>query len=118
MTKLLPIAALITLISSPAWSQVPNPCPPAGAPSTGTTGSVTNQPPERRSEEHTSELQSHSDLVCRLLLEKKKHNHTLADEHVESRGQEAGQRRAFTVANVGDVPHVQRGASHDLYFFF
>src|SRR5215204_7569768 len=28
-----------------------------------------------RSEEHTSELQSHSDLVCRLLLEKKKKNH-------------------------------------------
>src|SRR5438034_4693748 len=27
---------------------------------------------EYRSEEHTSELQSHSDLVCRLLLEKKK----------------------------------------------
>src|SRR5438132_9190824 len=34
----------------------------------------------RRSEEHTSELQSHSDLVCRLLLEKKKpagHPHVL-----------------------------------------
>src|SRR5947207_7643646 len=29
-------------------------------------------PAIRRSEEHTSELQSHSDLVCRLLLEKKK----------------------------------------------
>src|SRR5260221_8785050 len=28
--------------------------------------------PKVRSEEHTSELQSHSDLVCRLLLEKKK----------------------------------------------
>src|SRR5438034_3349608 len=28
-----------------------------------------------RSEEHTSELQSHSDLVCRLLLEKKKTTH-------------------------------------------
>src|SRR5436190_8351798 len=28
-------------------------------------------PAQRRSEEHTSELQSHSDLVCRLLLEKK-----------------------------------------------
>src|SRR5436190_4821532 len=28
--------------------------------------------PSGRSEEHTSELQSHSDLVCRLLLEKKK----------------------------------------------
>src|SRR5260221_6614806 len=27
-----------------------------------------------RSEEHTSELQSHSDLVCRLLLAKKKQN--------------------------------------------
>src|SRR5437588_3325878 len=27
--------------------------------------------PGSRSEEHTSELQSHSDLVCRLLLEKK-----------------------------------------------
>src|SRR5215204_7817868 len=27
---------------------------------------------DERSEEHTSELQSHSDLVCRLLLEKKK----------------------------------------------
>src|SRR2546421_9231557 len=27
---------------------------------------------DRRSEEHTSELQSRSDLVCRLLLEKKK----------------------------------------------
>src|SRR5438034_4511388 len=27
---------------------------------------------DSRSEEHTSELQSHSDLVCRLLLEKKK----------------------------------------------
>src|SRR5206468_5196607 len=28
--------------------------------------------PDERSEEHTSELQSRSDLVCRLLLEKKK----------------------------------------------
>src|SRR5438034_4370305 len=38
---------------------------------------VDTRPPRRaaappRSEEHTSELQSHSDLVCRLLLEKKK----------------------------------------------
>src|SRR5690606_40938677 len=29
---------------------------------------------ELRSEEHTSELQSRENLVCRLLLEKKKHN--------------------------------------------
>src|SRR5690242_21148069 len=32
----------------------------------------------RRSEEHTSELQSHVNLVCRLLLEKKKNNQTIA----------------------------------------
>src|SRR5436190_17171543 len=32
-----------------------------------------------RSEEHTSELQSHSDLVCRLLLEKKKPRSRRAD---------------------------------------
>src|SRR5947207_12599795 len=30
-----------------------------------------------RSEEHTSELQSHSDLVCRLLLEKKNHHNRI-----------------------------------------
>src|SRR2546430_11475465 len=30
-----------------------------------------------RSEEHTSELQSQSNLVCRLLLEKKKNKHTI-----------------------------------------
>src|SRR5215211_9451396 len=38
-----------------------------------------------RSEEHTSELQSHSDLVCRLLLEKKKINllrKNFASEHL------------------------------------
>src|SRR5476649_2889835 len=33
---------------------------------------------QRRSEEHTSELQSHSELVCRLLLENKKSPSTLA----------------------------------------
>src|SRR5260221_8897264 len=38
----------------------------AGANSSSQRGGST------RSEEHTSELQSHSDLVCRLLLEKKK----------------------------------------------
>src|SRR5438132_3291222 len=36
-----------------------------------------------RSEEHTSELQSHSDLVCRLLLEKKKPKITKHDHHSE-----------------------------------
>src|SRR5206468_9667283 len=34
-----------------------------------------DMPATSRSEEHTSELQSRSDLVCRLLLEKKKTKH-------------------------------------------
>src|SRR5947207_11675535 len=38
-------------------------------------------PRSRRSEEHTSELQSHSDLVCRLLLEKKKKEKSLVSYH-------------------------------------
>src|SRR5260370_13433223 len=39
--------------------------------------------PERRtrSEEHTSELQSHLNLVCRLLLEKKKYMNALQQTH-------------------------------------
>src|SRR5215204_6869048 len=41
---------------------------PGDHPCGGGTGSHA----KLRSEEHTSELQSHSDLVCRLLLEKKK----------------------------------------------
>src|SRR5260370_30743656 len=35
-------------------------------------GTFARLPPQTRSEEHTSELQSHLNLVCRLLLEKKK----------------------------------------------
>src|SRR5260221_5064595 len=40
--------------------------------SAGLACSLLRQSSFHRSEEHTSELQSHSDLVCRLLLEKKK----------------------------------------------
>src|SRR2546427_8876951 len=39
------------------------------------------QPSPERSEEHTSELQSQSNLVCRLLLEKKKKILTIQHEH-------------------------------------
>src|SRR5260370_5134422 len=48
----------------------------ARATSAATRGafSVALRESESRSEEHTSELQSHLNLVCRLLLEKKKHN--------------------------------------------
>src|SRR5438034_8373351 len=45
-----------------------------------------------RSEEHTSELQSHSDLVCRLLLEKKK---------TVPPGREAGRSGTAAVKAVG-----------------
>src|SRR2546427_3047873 len=38
---------------------------------------VRNHATRRRSEEHTSELQSQSNLVCRLLLEKKKKKETV-----------------------------------------
>src|SRR5437867_6704873 len=38
---------------------------------------VDRVPAQERSEEHTSELQSPYDLVCRLLLEKKKNNNNL-----------------------------------------
>src|SRR5262252_10087211 len=51
-----------TLFRSSRWRRIRR-CRSSSAPCTA--GS-------RRSEEHTSELQSHSDLVCRLLLEKKK----------------------------------------------
>src|SRR2546430_12964451 len=45
------------------------------------TGSVT--PRSARSEEHTSELQSQSNLVCRLLLEKKKQKDVLSTDTSE-----------------------------------
>src|SRR2546421_3640228 len=49
-----------------------------------------DQRPQIRSEEHTSELQSRSDLVCRLLLEKKKKQtqmqcHLAAHAHTSNR---------------------------------
>src|SRR5260221_5379419 len=39
---------------------------------------------DSRSEEHTSELQSHSDLVCRLLLEKKKKTKIILVRYIQS----------------------------------
>src|SRR5438034_2958534 len=49
----------------PIYPGIPRHRHPAGRP-------ALLSPRRVRSEEHTSELQSHSDLVCRLLLEKKK----------------------------------------------
>src|SRR5688572_31786755 len=55
--------------SRPSGRPVPCRWPPAR---TTRRGSRLPDRPARRSEEHTSELQSQSNLVCRLLLEKKK----------------------------------------------
>src|SRR5260221_1227904 len=49
-------------------------CAPAGRTPTAAT---TTHAPTTRSEEHTSELQSHSDLVCRLLLEQKQDHYII-----------------------------------------
>src|SRR2546430_12770376 len=46
--------------------------PPTGVRDRGLAGLRAAPPHSHRSEEHTSELQSQSNLVCRLLLEKKK----------------------------------------------
>src|SRR5260370_14930287 len=47
----------------------------------GADGSIVTGTPTHfdRSEEHTSELQSHLNLVCRLLLEKKKYEHVSSE---------------------------------------
>src|SRR2546430_10388522 len=45
---------------------------------------------DQRSEEHTSELQSQSNLVCRLLLEKKKHNQASGRVAVVSASRDVG----------------------------
>src|SRR2546421_9539412 len=48
------------------------PRPAAGRPGPWDAPTGPTRGPRGRSEEHTSELQSRSDIVCRLLLEKKK----------------------------------------------
>src|SRR5690625_5673340 len=60
-----------------------------------------------RSEEHTSELQSRGQLVCRLLLEKKKH---IGSRH--GGGRHAGERRRFS--QLGHEPErvVQQRLDH------
>src|SRR5438132_2712612 len=49
-----------------------------------------------RSEEHTSELQSHSDLVCRLLLEKKKKK----EKNIQRRVRQHKKKKIATTSNT------------------
>src|SRR5260221_10008869 len=57
---------------------------PNGARRCGNLLELLQSPDIDRSEEHTSELQSHSDLVCRLLLEKKKKKHNYIDNIIHN----------------------------------
>src|SRR5256885_10054788 len=73
---------------------------PGGAPRRDHHLHRTRAPRQRRSEEHTSELQSPCNLVCRLLLEKK---NTLAEhrgEHVTRR-----RRSTFTGRSTNERSH-------------
>src|SRR5438093_7307245 len=65
-----------TLFRSNAARQLPAGRAACGAPQAGRRAGALGAPLSRRreSEEHTSELQSLTNLVCRLLLEKKKKN--------------------------------------------
>src|SRR3954465_924650 len=58
--------------STPLFRSSPPPSPLRRA----SAAAIRPSAPSRRSEEHTSELQSHDNLVCRLLLEKKKKHQT------------------------------------------
>src|SRR5256885_11034665 len=83
---------------------------------------------ESRSEEHTSELQSPCNLVCRLLLEKKKHEHfsyfsfTTIGEIFSAHGLEVydveelwthgGWLRVY--AQHADGPHLRPNTAHEM----
>src|SRR5260221_1785100 len=54
-------------------------------------------------EEHTSELQSHSDLVCRLLLEKKKLNMHLSAQRTKHLSHLPKKNRSYDLWQPGDA---------------
>src|SRR5438034_4168406 len=64
------------------------------------------RPVVMRSEEHTSELQSHSDLVCRLLLEKKKKKDEEKTNPIDRHLQKANVHDAKEQHMVKDITNV------------
>src|SRR2546428_10176213 len=68
-----------TMGRRPALTSMPS----CGTSSGATLRRVMRRAPHERSEEHTSELQSRSDLVCRLLLEKKKKQKSYSHLHYD-----------------------------------
>src|SRR4051812_49668543 len=67
----------LPIYTGTGWAARPCRAPPRAGPPETPSGGPRNTA-RRRSEEHTSELQSHVNLVCRLLLEKKKSKPTQA----------------------------------------
>src|SRR6185369_17171274 len=73
---------------------------------------------EVRSEEHTSELQSHLKLVCRLLLEKKKHNRIVREHNRIIREQQSVNLRCAKKHNAPDLENRSRCSLSRAFFFF
>src|SRR6266446_6396339 len=69
------------------------------------------RPDDARSEEHTSELQSPCNLVCRLLLEKKKNNSVLVSLHIKAEIAAENNHESFLVREAVYV------VSFAVYFF-
>src|SRR4051812_49664982 len=94
-----PLFPYPTLFRSARWAALAS-----GLKAGGPTGlqSVDNFLLDGRSEEHTSELQSHVNLVCRLLLEKKKkQRHTV--------GGRRGQGNLLRVRRATDAKRPTQG---------
>src|SRR5256885_6794993 len=71
----------------------------------------------RRSEEHTSELQSPCNLVCRLLLEKKKknvytHHNTICHDHFVNAPYPDTTRLSQSIATSDSIPYHQQCYTH------
>src|SRR2546430_7477325 len=86
-----------TLFRSPVWPIVPRFSSCYHIAPFELSGPSAGSNRRTRSEEHTSELQSQSNLVCRLLLEKKKHTvETKPGHRVEFVGPPAGDGTAYS----------------------
>src|SRR5256886_9950329 len=67
-----------------------------------------------RSEEHTSELQSQSNLVCRLLLEKKNHDSSLGfDKQSQQPTSWLHTPRLISWATIQSYPHLAQATVRD-----
>src|SRR6201989_996025 len=97
---------------------------PTASPSTWRrppSSSATRRWCRRRSEEHTSELQSRRDLVCRLLLEKKKtqrHGHDTGLGHYHRTPASGRRANTATHASASQCRALRQCDEHSCFFFF